>query len=88
MTDPKTMLIFDSYDAIVSGCDSESPELEMIEFINSLPCKHAIVFNRDLIPEIGYRYLSEVKARSSCVLSVERNAAGFSKDVHGQLNIS
>jgi hypothetical protein len=88
LSDPKTMLICDSYDSIVSGSDTESPELNLVEFINSLPCRHAVVYNRDLITEVGYRFLRETKAQSSCVFSVEKNAAGYSKDVHGQLNIS
>lgn len=82
------MLICDSFNSIICGLDSETPELDMIEFINSMPSRHAIVFNRDLLTEVGYRFLCETKMRSSNVFSVEKNAAGFSKDVHGQLNIS
>jgi len=82
------MLICDSYDSILCGLDSESPELDMIEFINSLPPRHAVLFNRDLVTEVGYRLLCETKLKTSFVFSVEKNAAGFSKDVHGQLNIS
>lgn len=70
------------------GCDTESPELDLVEFLNSLPQKHAVVFNRDLLTPMSYQYLREYKLGSSCVFSVEKNAAGYSRDVHGQLNVS
>ena len=64
LSDPKTMLICDSFDCVVSGSDSESPELDLIEFVNSLPPRHAIVYNRDLLSEVSLRYLSEIKERA------------------------
>ena len=70
LTDPKTILICDSYDSIVCGLDSDSPEQDLIEFINSLPPRHAVVYNRDLLSDVGIRLLSETKERSTCVLSV------------------
>ena len=49
-----TTLLIDSYDSIVMGCDTESPELDLVEFLNSLPLKHAVVFNRDLLTPLSY----------------------------------
>ena len=83
LSDPRTILICDSYNSIVSGSDTESAELDLVEFINSLPLRHAVVYNRDLLTEVGLRLLSETKERSSCVFSVQKNSAGHSKDVHG-----
>ena len=64
LTDPKIMLICDSYDCMVCGLDTDSPELNLIEFMNSLPPRHAVIFNRDLQSDVSLRYLSEEKERS------------------------
>jgi len=70
LSDPKTILLCDSYNSIVSGSDTESEELDLVEFINSLPQRHAVVYNRDLMSEVSLSLLTETKERSSCVFSV------------------
>ena len=43
-----SILIIDSYDNLIAGCDSACSELDLIELINSLPSRHVLMVNRDL----------------------------------------
>ena len=80
----KNVLIIDSYDHMTAGL--EPSDLDLVEFMNSLPESHAVKINRDLLTSTQQQLLRQLK-QSYLVLSVDRNAAGYSKDVHGQLNI-
>ena len=88
-------MIIDSYNLIANSCDSDKPDLDLVEFFNEILAftEHssevsvAVGTNRDLFygPELAlYR---EVKTEFSTVFEVARNLAGYSKDVHGQMNV-
>lgn len=83
--DKKNMLLIDSYDHLTAGLDPSA--LDLIEFFNTLPENHAVKINRDLLTQEQQQFLRQLK-QTYLVLSVDRNAAGYSKDVHGQLNIT
>ena len=80
--------MIDSYTSLVEGCDSDSPELDLVEFCNSLPRNHAISVNRDLLDETTVLFLNDLKSGFTLTFDVQRNQAGYSRDVHGQLVIN
>jgi len=41
------MLIVDSFDSLTLGLDTKP--LDLLDFVNTMPMKHAIMFNRDLL---------------------------------------
>ena len=52
MMKPDTVIIFDSYNSLVDGCDTTTPELDLLEFFNSLlPYTHCVSVNRDLLDD-------------------------------------
>ena len=88
MMKPDTVIIFDSYNSLVDGCDTTTPELDLLEFFNSLlPYTHCVSVNRDLLDDSSNGFFQEIKQRYSYVMQVQKNQAGYSKDVHGQLSI-
>ena len=93
------LVLVDNYNVLANGCDSERPELDMIEFFNHITALSdsdeyvsvALGVNRDLnesdsLAEAFYR---ETKHSSlfNLVFECSRNLAGHSRDVHGQLNV-
>ena len=81
-------LVVDSYSSLVEGLDTDKPELDLMEFVNSLPGKHVFMVNRDLTDSLSLDFLRGLKQSYDYVISVDKNAAGYSRDVHGQLNVS
>jgi len=46
----ESVLIVDSYCQLVSGCDTMTPELDFLEFFNSIqPYNNIVAVNRDLL---------------------------------------
>ena len=88
LSDGKKGLIVDSFDGLVSGLDSSSPELDLVEFVNSMPAKYTIVFNRDLLEPLPAQFLRSIKQSCDFLFSIDSNTAGYSHDVHGQLNVT
>ncbi len=83
-----SVLIIDSYNCLVEGCDTVTPELDLLEFFNSIQAyTHCVSVNRDLLDPSTASFFKEVKERYSYVFDVQKNQAGYSRDVHGQLNI-
>ena len=87
-------VIVDSWNTLVNSCDTDAPELDFLESFNDLLAmgegKVSVVvgFNRDLFEGPELPYYREAKNQSfSIVFEMQRNLAGFSKDVHGQMNV-
>jgi archaellum biogenesis ATPase FlaH len=82
------LVVVDSYTAIVAGCDTTQPELDLMEFLNSLRNLGQCVIgvNRDLMFESTKRFLDDVK-EDWLVFAVRANKAGYSRDVHGTLTV-
>jgi len=94
------LIVVDSVNLLVNSCDSERPELELIEFLNQLTghsdadehVSMAVSTNRDLmeagsLSEAFYRESKHATGMFSLVLECSKNLAGHSRDVHGQLNV-
>ena len=84
----KRGLIVDSFDGLVAGLDSSCPELDLVEFVNSMPPKFTLVFNRDLLEPLPSHFLRSIQQSCDFLFSIDANTAGYSHDVHGQLNVS
>jgi hypothetical protein len=79
-------VVVDSYTSLIAGCDTAQPELDLMEFLNTLQglgsC--SVGFNKDLMSELSIRFLDDAK-EEWLVLAVKINKAGYSRDVHGTL---
>lgn len=69
-----------------------SGTLEFLEVFNhliTLPCSVSVGINRDLLSEEVLEYYRELKNSTAfqIVFELNRNLSGYSRDVHGQLNI-
>jgi hypothetical protein len=83
-----SVLIIDSYNCLIDGSDTLTPELDLLEFFNSIQAyTHCVAVNRDLLDPLTTSFFKEVKELYSYVFDVQKNQAGYSRDVHGQLNI-
>ena len=63
---------------------------ELLSLSNQYPCLSlAIGTNRDLFPESGsvIEFYRSLKSEFDLIVEVTRNISGYTKDVHGQLNI-
>jgi len=89
-------VIFDSYNALANGCYSETPDLDLVEFFNSVleltsqfNSSLALSVNRDLFfSETEGAFYRELKQDYfTHIFELNRNLAGYSRDVHGQLNV-
>ena len=56
-----SILIIDSYDNLIAGCDSACSELDLIELINSLPSRHVLMVNRDLELPLTAEFMRGIK---------------------------
>ena len=93
--DEKVLILLDNYNILANSCDSERPELELVETINEfLSYAHndestSVVLgcNRDLFQEdsLSSAFYREFKNSQNfgLVFELNRNQAGYSKDVHG-----
>jgi hypothetical protein len=91
------LILIDNLNILVNGCYTSIPALEFVEILNELlgiserdPCVTlAIGVNRDLIDEEMTRefYREYKNSVFDFVFEVNRNISGYTKDVHGQLNI-
>ena len=91
--------MMDNYCLLANSCDSASPELDMLEAANEMlsyamsDVLTSVVLgvNRDLIPQdsLEAAFYRELKNSQdfNLVFELSRNLAGYSKDVHGQLNV-
>ena len=95
----KVLLMIDNYNILANGCDSASPELDLLETANEMlsyamnddSTSVALGINRDLIPQnsLEAAFYRELKNSGDfgLVFELSRNLAGYSKDVRGQLNV-
>mmetsp|Transcript_34661 Transcript_34661/g.45588 ORF Transcript_34661/g.45588 Transcript_34661/m.45588 type:complete len:111 (+) Transcript_34661:475-807(+) len=96
----KVVIIVDSVNILLNSCDSERPELDLMEFVNHLVAHAdsdeqisiALGANRDLLEsgslsEVFYREMKHQMGLFNLVFECSKNRAGHSRDVHGQLNV-
>jgi hypothetical protein len=91
----ETLLIFDNLNLLLTSFDSSA--LDYLELFNELfsltslypSLSLAIGTNRDLFPESGsvIEFYRSLKTEFELIVEVTRNISGYTKDVHGQLNI-
>ena len=91
----ETLLIFDNLNLLLTSFDSSALDyLELFNELFSLTSQYpslslAIGTNRDLFPESGsvIEFYRSLKTEFELIVEVTRNISGYTKDVHGQLNI-
>lgn len=91
----ETLLIFDNLNLLLTSFDSSA--LDYLELFNELlfltnqypSLSLAVGTNRDLFPESGsvIEFYRSLKTEFDLIVEVSRNISGYTKDVHGQLNI-
>ena len=87
---PGAMLLIDNLNILVNGCEREDSPLEFIEVMNDLISMEgtvAIGINRDLLLTEEDVYREAKNSVFDVVIEVNRNLSGYTKDVHGQLNV-
>jgi hypothetical protein len=70
---PDRVLFVDSYTALVEGLDTQAEELDLVEFLGSMPYKHVVGVNRDLMGPVAREFLRTLKDGFDWVFSVDRN---------------
>jgi len=93
----QVFVMLDNWNILANSCDSSTPELDLLEVFNTLismaqvssELSFAIGINRDLFegPEVPFYREIKQNPELNVVFELNRNAAGYSKDVHGQLNV-
>ena len=88
------LVLIDNLNILMNGCYNRN-ELEFVEVLNELiaisenpKVKVALGVNRDLFDEGEIEWYRDFKNSAfDQVFEVSRNLSGYSKDVHGQLNL-
>ena len=84
------LLVIDNLNMLVNSCE-RSGSLEFLEVLNDLfsleGAALALGVNRDLILSEEEIYREVKHSQFDIVMEVSRNLSGYTKDVHGQLNL-
>lgn len=103
LTNHNTILIIDNLNIMINSCNYANETLEFIEIMNeilSMPDRYqglsvALLINRDLLTlddeildsmTLDF-YREQKKSVFDTVFEVNRNLSGYTRDVHGQLNV-
>lgn len=84
------MFVIDNLNILVNSCERKDSPLEFIEVLNDMMSMEAIAaigVNRDLLLTEEDVYREAKNSVFDVVIEVNRNLSGYTKDVHGQLNI-
>lgn len=90
-------MLIDNWNVLANSCDSDAPEMDLVESFNELLAlaqndknvSVAIGVNRDLFfgPELPFYRELKSSPQFNTIFELQMNLAGYSKDVHGQLNV-